>query len=159
MDRHDRKPKKDRTSEPDPDLMKHIQSLGLISVEDYISWCAQHGFSRRTEKHWRVRLNERAYAHRAVADARLAQKKKEARKPEKIIEKIFTGEIRESDVSQPHLKAVCRACKSAQDCRRTRFAFHDLLQHVGACSDLVSNQRVISQYGWRLGNTFVDALL
>ena len=36
MDRNDRKPKKDRTSEPDPDLLMHIRSLGLSNVEEYI---------------------------------------------------------------------------------------------------------------------------
>lgn len=159
MDRHDRKPKKDRTSEPDPDLLSHIQSLGLMSIEDYISWCAQHGFSRRTDKHWRLRLKERSYAHRAIADARLVQKKKELRKPDKIIERIFNGELDENDVTQAHLKVVCRAYKSAQESRRTRYAFRELLQHVGLCSDLVSSQRAIGQYGWQLGNTFVDGLL
>lgn len=75
MDRHDRKPKKDRTDEPDADLLTHIQSLGLATVEDYIGWCARFGFSRRTNKHWRLRLKERSFAHRAIAEARLAQKK------------------------------------------------------------------------------------
>jgi hypothetical protein len=159
MDRHERKPKKDNPSEIDPDLLTHIRSLGLSGVEDYISWCVQHGFSRRTDKHWRFRLKERTYAHRAIADARLAQKKKELRKPEKVIERIFKGELDENDVTQPHLKAICRAYKSAQESRRTRYAFHDLLQHVCACSDLVGNQRVIAQYGWQAGNTFVDGLL
>lgn len=159
MDRYQRKPKKDRTSELDPDLLTHIRSLGLSCVEDYISWCAQHGFSRRTDKHWRVRLKERAYAHRAIADARLLQKKKELRSPQKILSRIFNGELHENDVTQPHLKAVCKAYKSAQDSRRTRHAFHDLLQHVGQCSDLVSGQRMIPYYGWQAGNTFVDGLL
>jgi hypothetical protein len=159
MDRHERKPKQDHSDEPDPDLLTHIRSLGLSCVEDYVSWCAEHGFSRRTGKHWRLRLKERAFAHRAIADARLAQKKQEVRKPEKIIERIFNGELHESDVTQPHLKAVCRAYKSAQDSRRTRVAFHDLVQHVGTCSDLLSGQPVISQYGYRIGNTFVDGLL
>src|SRR5438445_13400800 len=77
MDRRDRKPKKDRTDEPDPDLLMHIQSLGLATVEDYIGWCVQRGFSRRTDKHWRVRLKERSSANRAIAEARLAQKKQE----------------------------------------------------------------------------------
>jgi hypothetical protein len=80
MDRHDRKPKKHRTDEPDPDLMTHIRSLGLSTVQDYVGWCAQHGFSRRTDKHWRVRLKERSYANRAIADARLAQKKQGPRR-------------------------------------------------------------------------------
>src|ERR1700741_1556367 len=90
-----RKPKKDRRDEPDPDLMAHIQSLGLLTVEDYLGWCARHGFSRRTDKHWRVRLKERSYANRAIAEARLAQKKQEIRRPEKIIERIFNGDLHE----------------------------------------------------------------
>src|SRR5438874_663446 len=110
MDRHERKPKKDRFTDPDPDLLKHIQSLGLVGVEDYIAWCVEHGFGRRTDKDWRQRMKERAYAHRAVAEARLAQKKQERRKPEKVIEKIFSAELSEHDVTQPELKAVCRAC-------------------------------------------------
>jgi hypothetical protein len=159
MDRHDCKAKKPRTDEPDPDLMLHIRSLGLTTVADYLGWCAQHGFSRRTAKHWRVRLKERSYANRAVAEARLVQKKQEVRKPEKIIERIFNGDLQEADVTQPHFKAVCRACKSAQESRRTRLAFHNLLQHVSLCSDLVSGQPVIAHFGWQVGNTFVDGLL
>ncbi len=153
------KPKKDPNDKADPDLLAHIRSLGLVAVEDYIAWCARHGFSRRTDKHWRQRLKERSYANRAIAKARLAQKKQEIRQPAKIIDRIFNGELQENDVTQPYLKAVCRACKSAQESRRTRFAFHDLLQRVSMCSDLVSSQPVIAQYGWQAGNTFIDGLL
>jgi hypothetical protein len=154
-----RKPKKDPTDQADPDLRAHISSLGLTSVEDYIAWCARHGFSRRTDKHWRVRLKERSYANRAIADARLARKKQEIRRPEKVIEQIFSGKLQEDQVTEPHLKAVCRACKSAQESRRTRLAFHDLLQHVSPGTGLLSGHLVIGQYGWQAGNTFVDALL
>lgn len=154
-----RKPKHDHTAEIDPALLQHLRSLGHSTVEDYLSWCAQHGFSRRTDKHWKVRLKERAFANRAIADARLAQKKLELRKPDNIIDKIFDGDLHEADVMQPDLKAVCRACRSAQDSRRTRLALHKLLQHVGRCSDLVSAQPAIAQYGWQVGNTFVDGLL
>src|SRR5438477_401425 len=42
-----RKPKKDRTDEPDPGLLAHVRSLGLATVEDYLGWCARHGFGRR----------------------------------------------------------------------------------------------------------------
>jgi PcfJ-like protein len=153
------KPKKDCTDEPDPDLIMHIRSLGLLTVEDYRGWCVQHGFSRRTDKHWKVRLKERSYAHRAIADARLAQKKQEVKKPDKIIDRIFTGEIREEHVTQPHFKALCRTLRSVHEYRHTRLAFHNLLQHVGACSDLVSNQRAIDEIGWADGNTYLDGLL
>ena len=73
--------------------------------------------------------------------------------------RIFNGELREEEVTQPSLKAVCRACQSAQESRRTRVAFHDLLQQVSARSGLVSGQPVIGHYGWQAGNTFVDGLL
>jgi hypothetical protein len=154
-----RKPKNDRTDEPDPDLLTHIQSLGLSTVADYLGWCALHGFSRRTVKHWRVRLKERSYANRAIANARLAQKKQELRRPEKVIERIFSGELRENDVTDPRLKVVCRACKSGQESRHIRLAFRTLLQHVTACTDLISNQPALGRWGWQAGNTFVDGLL
>ena len=93
MARHDSpcKLKKDRTDELDPELLAHIRSLGLSAVGEYVSWCAQHGFSRKTNKHWRLRLKERSYANRAIADSRLAQKKHEVKKPEKIIDRILTA--------------------------------------------------------------------
>ncbi len=143
----------------DVDLLAHLKALGLSTVAEYVAWCARNGFSRRTSKHWRLRLKERTYANRAIAAARLAQKKQEIRKPARVIEKIFNGELHEDDVTQPHLKAVCRACKSAQESRRTRFAFHEILQHVSRCSDLVSGQPAIGQFGWQAGNSFVDGLL
>ncbi len=154
-----RKPKQDRSREPDADLLAHLRSLGLATVEDYRAWCAQHGFSRHTAKHWRVRLKERTHAQRAIADARFAQKKQEHRRPEKVIDRIFSGELREQDVTDPGLKAVCRACKSAQESRPTRIALHHLLKRVSADSGLVSGQPVIHQYGWQAGNTWVDGLL
>jgi len=159
MDRNDRKPKKDRTNEPDADLLTHIRSLGLSTVEEYRGWCARNGFGCRTDKHWRLRLRERSHAHRAVDLARLARKKQELRRPEKVIERIFNGELQEDHCTQLHLKAICRAFKSVRESQRTRFAFHDLLHHVSGCSDLVSGQPVISQYGCQVGNTFVDGLL
>lgn len=154
-----RKPKKEHPDTPDPDLLEHIRFLGLTNVQDYANWCVQHGFSRRTDKHWRLRLKERTYAQRATADARLARKKQELRRPAKVIERIFSGELQEDQVTQPHLRAVCRAWKSIEDSRCMRTAYQRLLEHVIACSDLVSAQPVVSQFGRQPGNTFVAALL
>ena len=64
-----RKPKQ-MVSEDDPDLLSHIRSLGLKTVAEYLGWCARNGFSRRTAKHWRVRMKERAFASRTIAEAR-----------------------------------------------------------------------------------------
>lgn len=154
-----RKPKPEFSDAPDPDLLRHIQSLGLRTIPEYVAWCAQHGFSRRTDKHWRQRLKEKTFAARAVADVRLAHMKQELRQPKKIIERIFNGELDEQDVTQPNLRAVCRAFKAAQESRRTRIALRDLLLHVSTCSALVSSQPVIGQFGMQVGNTFINGLL
>jgi hypothetical protein len=159
MDRNGRKPKQDRTSGPDPDLLTHIRSLGLSNVEEYSAWCAQNGFGRRTHKHRRLQLKVRSDANRAVAEAGRVLKKLELRHPEKVVERIFDGDLEEDHFTQYHLKAICRAFKSAPECRRTQFALRDLLRHVSVCTDLISGQPVISQYGCQVGNTFVDGVL
>jgi hypothetical protein len=155
MSRNDRKPKADRTCEPDPYLQSHIRSLGLSAVDEYVAWCLRHGFGRRTDKDWRQRQKEVDYAFRTAAADRLARHKRESRKPEKVLEQIFSGELREEDVTQRHLVAVCRACKSAQENRHTRQGFFDLLRHVSGRCDLLSDHPVSERYG----STYVDGLV
>jgi hypothetical protein len=161
MPRNDpiRKPKKDRANDADPDLLTHVRDLGLESVQEYVGWCAHHGFSRRTDKHWRVRLMERSYAHRVIAESLLAQKKRELRSPGKVIQQIFNGQLEEREITEPHLRAVWRALRSDQESQSTRVAFHDLLQHASGCSGLLSGQTAVEHYGPRAGNTFVDGML
>jgi hypothetical protein len=158
---HAAAPKPDHSPDglPDPDLLDHVRALGLGSVEEYVAWCARHGFSRRTTKHWRLRLKERAFATRAAADARLAQKKRELRRPKHTIQAIFRGDITEGQLTEPYLKAVCRAFQSAKGHPRTCRAFLDLLTHAGRCADLLAAQPVVPQYGRQDGNTFVGGLL
>lgn len=144
----------------DSQLLAHIRSLGLTSVEEYVAWCARHGFSRRTVKHWRERLKERTFATRAAADARLARKKDETRRPERTIDAIFRGEVREGDVTEAWLKSVCEACEAARSCRPTRQALLALLIHVARHAPaLLDHQPIIAAYGWQAGNSFVEALL
>jgi hypothetical protein len=147
-------------AEPDPDLLRHIEALGLKTTDDYIAWCARHGFSRRTDKDWRQRLKERSFVHRPVADARLAQQRHEARNPERVIERIFLEELQEDAVLQPSLKAIYRAYQSAADCPQTSAALLRLLRHVGRHGDdLFGTQPVVPQFGRQEGNTFVGGLL
>jgi hypothetical protein len=147
------------TEEPDRDLLDHIQGLSLGTVEEYRDWCARYGFSQKLVKHWRLRLKERAYATQAAADARLAQKKKELRRPESVIEQIFQGKLPESSVTQPHLEALCRAYKSSKSCRHTKQHTLRLLLHVCKTTDLLSSEPVIAEFGWQEGNSFVAALV
>ena len=161
MDPHDsvKKVKRPADEPLEPALQAHLRALGLSSVEEYVAWCVRHGFSRRTAKHWRLRLKERAFASRAAADARLARKKQEVRRPENAIQAIFRGEVTEEQVTEAHLKTVCRAFQSSKSCPRTRRAFLDLLTHAGRCADFFATQPVIAQHGRLDGNTFIGGLL
>lgn len=161
MKLHDqiRKPKGADADKPDPDLIAHIELLGLKTVDDYLAWCALHGFSRRLSKNWRQMLRERAFFTRTTATTRLAQKISELRRPQKTIERIFREELREQDVTQPHLKAICRALSATKKCTITRQALLDLLLHVSRCSELLDVRPVISEYGRQEGNTYIGGLL
>lgn len=150
--------------QPDPELLEHIAALGLNGPDDYIQWCALHGFSRRLNKHWRQRLKERSFHTEAVCRARLTQKKRELRKPDKVLEAIYTGDLKAEDITQPHLKQICRAFEAAKSCGRTRHdrtrqSLLELLLHVGSRGKLLLPRFVFPEYGRTLGNTFVGGLL
>jgi hypothetical protein len=143
----------------DPDLLAHIAALGLKTTDDYTEWCARHGFSRRLNKHWRQRLKERSFRTEAICLARLSQKKRELRKPDKILEAIWAGDLKAEAVTQPHLKQICLAFDAAKSCDRMRQSLLDLLLHVGSRSKLLLPRFVIPEYGRTPGNTYVGGLL
>jgi hypothetical protein len=62
-----------KSSSPPPatdgDLLRHIRSLGLESVEAYRAWCRRHGFRPGTRKSWQEQREEQRAARRAVAEA------------------------------------------------------------------------------------------
>ena len=148
-------PEPNQLTDGDPEFRKHLESLGHSSVQQYQRWCESNGFSRRTNKHWRERCKERSFATRAAADARLAQKKSEVRKPDQAIQSIFRGELVEKHVTQPHLKEICRAYQETVHCRRTKQALLTLVLHVNRCADLFRMEPVIEEYGYRAGNTLI----
>ena len=69
------------------------------------------------------------------------RRSKNSGSPRRSSRESSSGDAEEDHFTQPHLKAVCRAFKSAQECRRSQFALHDLLQHVSVCSDLLAASR------------------
>lgn len=158
MDTHESKPKQDHTDQPDPDLMKHIESLSLKTIDEYVEWCARYGFSRRTRKNWKERLKERAFVTRAAAEARVAQNKIEVRKPEKVIDRIFLNELHEDDVAQPYLKAICRGFESVKAFPDIQQAFHRLLLHFQKCADLQDTKHIVPSLGRQEANTLVWGL-
>lgn len=142
----------------DPELELHLEALGLNSVEAYTSWCAQNGFSVRTEKHWRDRSKERYFAAQDAIKDRLARKKNEKRKPRRTIQRIFDNELEESDLTQPHLLLVHQTAAAIND-EPTREALRELLLHIESRSGLLTTQPAWPQFGTQAGNTFIEGLL
>ena len=141
----------------DLDLQSHLVALGLKSLEEYTSWCARHGFSVRVDKSWRDRCRERYFAARDGIRDRLARKKRELRKPGRVIERIFSGELSEQDLTQPHLALVAKIAGTITD-GAARDAFCHLLRHVERSSRLLSTRPAVPRRGIIDGNTYIDGL-
>src|SRR5262245_25762847 len=82
----------DAETQADPGLRAHLAWLGLGSVSDYRRWCRQNGFGQGLHKDYRQRAKERESVARRVAEARIADRRRESRHPEATIERIFGGE-------------------------------------------------------------------
>jgi hypothetical protein len=155
MDRQIRKAKREACNGPDAGLRAHLSALRLGSIDAYREWCVRNGFSRRTHKHPRQRQAELEFATRAEADARLARKKCELRRPAEVIDEIFRGEFPDAHATQPYLSAIFRAYQGAKHCRFHKQKLRQLLRHH---TDLLRIEPVLAAYGWREGNSYVDAL-
>ncbi len=110
----------------DPELRPHLEALGLETIDQYIRWCIDHGFSPKVKKHWRSRCKERYAASQTNIGSRLANKKRQSKHPRDTIRQIFAGDISEEALSSPHLIAV-RQYANRIACPTTKSAFEQLL--------------------------------
>jgi hypothetical protein len=152
-----------KQDERDRELLTHINSLGLQTVEEYRKWCAANGFSCRLKKDWRERCRERSKTKAAVIQERIAFKKQEQRNPVSLFTGICELRLQEDDLTQPQLKRLCQAIKAQRaefDPPTDLHALLRLLLHLHACRvDFFGTTPVIAEFGGRLGNSFVEALV
>lgn len=158
-----RRKKAIRTEEPDRELTKHINGLGLRSVEAYRQWCGENGFSRKLNKHWKQRCKERRFADDRMVQHLLSQKKQEKRSFSDVLVGICNGKLSSGDVTQLHLKRLCEAVQikrsTKQEPKVDRKALLHLLTHVHHCrAKVFDGSPVVATLGQMPGNTFVEAL-
>lgn len=147
----------------DPDLLQHIRSLSLDSVDDYRRWCDRNGFGRKLNKHWKQRCRERHHAQQAIAESRLSQKKREKRSLNEVLLDVCSGQLAEQDVTLPYLKRLCQILRTSGQPRHERQvdrkSLHTLLSRLHECrAKLFDGTPVIEQLGELPGNTYIEAL-
>ena len=142
----------------DPELGPHIKALGLDSPQQYQQWCADHGFSTRLDKHWRLRSKERFFAAQQTIKQRLVRRKRERRHPRRMIERILRAEVDKSNLTQDYLVLIHDTAASAGN-DRTRDAFAELVLFAEQSTGLLTTRPAYRRFGQRDGNTFIGGLL
>ncbi len=150
--------------EQDQQFLNHLRDLGLPSTQDYLAWCAEHGFGRRINKHWKQRAREVYFAKEAVAKARLQLKKREFRDPLGTIADICEGRLNEGEVTQPHLARFCRAIHlhagPKQERARNLESLQRLVTHLHRCrAKFFDGSPAYHENGALVGNTYLEALV
>ena len=147
------------TEKSDPELLEHVKSLGLKSVDDYQRWCDRNGFGRRLKKHWKQRCRERYHAQEVIAKGRLGQKKREKRKLNEVLLDVCSGHL-EEDVTLPFLKRLCQILRpngqAKYERQVDRKSLHKLLTRLHECrAKLFDGSPVIEQLGQLPGKQLV----
>ena len=138
-------------------LMKHVEALGLRSVEEYQAWCRERGLSSGINKGERLRRKELELAVRLESEAALERVRRHTRRPGETIAAIFAGEIEEEELQTDYLRRirqVAMGCAGAE-----REALLRLLLHVEKrAKDLLDAEPAIEGLGRVEGNSFIDGL-
>ncbi len=163
-------------SEQDSELLLHIESLGLKTVEEYRLWCLGNGFSCKLKKDWRHRCREREAIQQANAQERielgmvrkatnqkhLDRRRWERRNPVELLTGVCEGRLTEDQVTQPHLKRlshVMRTKSANNEPPSDPQALLRLLLHLHSCRvKLFDSTQVIAEFGVQAGNSFIEAL-
>lgn len=154
---------KNENEKADPDLLEHVERLGLKSVADYVQWCERNGFSRKLKKHWKQRCRELYRAQQAVAKGRLGQIKREKRKLNEVLIDICSGKLTQADVTLPFLKRLCDVLRPRHQVGYepavNRKSLRRLLARLHECrAKLFDGSPVMQQFGDQTGNTYIEAL-
>jgi len=151
------KPKKN-TDDLDPDLLDHLRVLGFTTVEEYRHWCGEHGFGRRTNKDWRERCRERYAATADRSKARVARLRSESKNPSDTLRRIAADDLGLADVTQPRFQRAAEGLARLSGKGERSAYLRLLLRTVEAKTGLLSSEPVISAFGDRAGNSYVEAL-
>lgn len=132
---------------------KHIETLGLESVEDYLRWCVDNGFKSSIEKTSRDCQEERRASKSQEAWAR--EVGRIHRNPKKFIERACAGELDADAIRRPVWAHICRRINSSNKGQDSRNSLRDLLIKIVDEADFLTE-------GVTFGNRtyhYIDAIV
>ncbi|MCA9017980.1 MAG: hypothetical protein KDA77_21835, partial [Planctomycetaceae bacterium] len=118
----------------DPDLLQHIQLLGLETVKEYRQWCVQNGFQNHIRKR-RLRRRQECFHYREMlAESRLKQKKRERSSIVEKLSVVCSENVNHDSLTDPLLKRIERVYRVNKHCLDRsdviRNAFLQLVSHI-----------------------------
>ena len=119
-------------------MRRHIEKLGLSSVEEYKHWCRQHTFSSGLNKTSLQRRNE-INALTSIQISEIMANEKKGRNLKEIIPRIHDEEIDGENLRNPIAKEIAHAFERS-NCRDV---LQQLMLHIGEYSDLLRDQSYI----------------
>lgn len=142
----------------DAEVLVHVKSMNLNSLEDYQNWCTSHGLSPAAHKSPHQRKKELELSIRVKGEAALAGMKRHSRRPRDTIDLLYKGDIDRQELRHDHLLKIHDAFAHPGLDAHGREAFLNLLLHVEQNGDLFGTKPAISVLGPQEGNTFIEGL-
>jgi len=152
-----------QSRDQDYELLVHIKGLGLGTVEEYQEWCVQNGFSKKRNKHKKLRRREHSHSQAVDARKRLTRQNRE-KHVGAIAALICEGRLSEQDVSQPHFRRFCRMLRPAKGRAQVRRPNQEALRQLvdqlcQSRAKLFDGVPVVADFGDMPGNTYLEALV
>jgi hypothetical protein len=141
-----------------PSLKKHVESLGLATAKDYVSWCKSNGFSQGYNKNDDSRKKELAHFRNLKVKEAVDKSKVRLQPTEKLIKDIASGRLTQSELnSNPKIRKLQEVYNQIP--KDNQNSFLEYLLDIEKKSELLSTETVIADYGSQVGNTFIEALI
>ena len=130
----------------------HIESLGLHTVEEYRTWCLEHGLGDA--------LNKSAKKlGREVQLAELEGTKQQLRRPREVIARIAAGQVGANDLKAEYLVRIQSRFAELNGDATSREFLVRLLLHVEAHGDLLNTWTANPRMGEQPRNCYVEGLI
>ena len=134
-------------------VAEHIESLGHHRVDEYLGWCRGHGFEPSTDKGW-AQIATEARAHAQDLERRRLRERV-SRDPRRLIELVFSGELRADDARASEWHAVVERLQAPSGSDAGRHSLKQLLQKVAEEADFLGESATFGDHAY----PYVDGLI